>query len=116
MQKPDDLPPRGGILLGLKSDLPAKWLCVPHRGVRASTAVQRQASAGGGSPGNSALVGAIRETPSACDESVGGLVLSSAQGSLQIITLADGGPRPLTMADLLPQQLRHWHFQCPHWS
>ena len=48
MQKPDDLPPRGGILLGLKSDLPAKWLCVPHRGVRARTAVQRQASAGGG--------------------------------------------------------------------
>ena len=28
-------------------------------------------------------------------------MLSSAQGSLQIITLADGGPRPLTRADLL---------------
>ena len=89
--------------MGLQSGLPAKWLCVPHRGVRARTAVQRQASArgGGGSPGNSAPVGAIRETPSACDESVGGPVLSSAQGSLQIITLADGGPRALTRADLL---------------
>ena len=28
-------------------------------------------------------------------------MLSSAQGSLQVITLADGGPRPLTRADLL---------------
>ena len=28
-------------------------------------------------------------------------MLSSAQGSLRVITLADGGPRPLTRADLL---------------
>ena len=28
-------------------------------------------------------------------------MLSSAQGSLQVITLADGGPCPLTRADLL---------------
>ena len=46
--KPDDLPPRGGILMGLQSGLPAKWLCVPHRSVRARAAVQRQARAGGG--------------------------------------------------------------------
>ena len=43
----------------------------------------------------------IRETPSACDTSVGDPVLISAQGSLRVITLADGGPRPLTRADLL---------------
>ena len=51
MQKPDDLPPRGGILMGLQSGLPAKWLCVPRRGVRARAAVQRQASARGGGGG-----------------------------------------------------------------
>ena len=48
MQKPDGLPPRGGILMGLQSGLPAKWLCVPHRRIRATAAVQRQASEGGG--------------------------------------------------------------------
>ena len=48
MQKPDGLPPRGGILMGLQSGLPAKWLCVPHRRIRAKAAVQRQANAGGG--------------------------------------------------------------------
>ena len=48
MQKPDGLPPRGGILMGLQSGLPAKWLCVPHRRIMAKAAVQRQASAGGG--------------------------------------------------------------------
>ena len=101
MQKPYGLPPRGGILMGLQSGLPAKWLCVPHQRIRAKAAVQRQASAAGGSPGSSPPVGTIRETPSACDEPVGGPVLSSAQGSLQVITLADGGPRPLTRADLL---------------
>ena len=89
--------------MGLQSGLPAKWLCVPHRRIRAKAAVQRQANAGGGG-GRLEIrppLGAIRETPSACDEPVGGPVLSSAQGSLQVITLADGGPRPLTRADLL---------------
>ena len=56
---------------------------------------------GGGSRGNSPPAGVTRETPSACDTSVGGPVLSSAQGSLRVITLADGGPCPLTRADFL---------------
>ena len=87
--------------MGLQSGLPAKWLCVPRRSVRARAAEQRPAGVGGGSPGNSPPAGVTRETPSACDTSVGGPVLSSAQGSLRVITLADGGPRPLTRADLL---------------
>ena len=57
------------------------------------------------SPGNSPPAGETRETPSACDTPVGGPVLSSAQGSLRVITLADGGPRPLTRADLLYMRL-----------
>ena len=43
VQKPDDLPPRGGILMGLQSGLPAKWLCVPRRSVRVRAAEQRPA-------------------------------------------------------------------------
>ena len=101
VQRPDDLPPRGGILMGLQSGLPAKWLCVPRRSVRVRAAEQRPAGVGGGSPGNSPPAGVTRETPSASDSSVGGPVLSSAHGSLPVITLADGGPRPLTRADLL---------------
>ena len=34
--------------MGLQSGLPAKWLWVPHRRIRAKAAVQRQANAGGG--------------------------------------------------------------------
>ena len=101
MQQPDDLPPRGGILMGLQSGVPAKWLSVPRRSVRIRAEERRLAGVGGGSPGNSPPAGETRETPSACDTSIGGPVLSSAQGSLRVITLADGGPRPLTRADLL---------------
>ena len=48
MQKPDDLPPRGGILIGLQSGLPPKWLSVPRRSVAIRAEERRPAGVGGG--------------------------------------------------------------------
>ena len=101
VQKPVHLPPRDGIVMGLQSSLPTKWLSIPRRSVRIRAQERRPAGVGGGSPGNSPPAGVTRQTPSASDRSVGDPVLSSAQGLLRVITLADGGPRPLTRANLL---------------